>query len=264
MEHDTVACACFFFVCFFLSACAPHASLPPPPVCAADGWERGAGGAGEGGSVETGKIKRRMMDAVIASETTKRIINPHVLLPHPPTPPAPPPLHHPPLMESLPCLSRRRRKLAGSARRQPRPPGRLDPLIRSRRWKPEVGSSTDGGDPHPSSLHHLRPCRSTEWKRSQVRTRMEEEEDDWTAGWRTTRAPSSGHTAEASQSPQHESRLQQQIILRDIQLKLLLFYFYVFGMSHQDSEQEAELCPPTATNIPHRAVGCEDFLSHPS
>lgn len=69
---------------------------------------------------------------------------------------ASPPPHHPPLMESLPCLSRRRRKLAGSARRQPRPPGRLDPLIRSRRWKPEVGWSTDGGDPHPSSLHHHR------------------------------------------------------------------------------------------------------------
>lgn len=148
MEHDTVACACFFFqFFFFLSACAPHASLPPPPVCAADGWEEGGrGGGGEGGSVETGKIKRCMMDAVIASETTERIINPPVLLPHPPRP-------HPPLMESLPCLSRRRRKLAGSARRQPRPPGRLDPLIRSRRWKPEVGWSTDGGDPHPSSLH---------------------------------------------------------------------------------------------------------------
>lgn len=103
--------------------------------------------------METGKIKRCMMDAVIASETTERIINPPVLLPHPPTRPRP---HHPPLMESLPCLSRRRRKLAGSARRQPRPPGRPDPLIRSRRWKPEVGWSTDGGDPHPSSLHHHR------------------------------------------------------------------------------------------------------------
>lgn len=90
--------------------------------------------------------------------------------------------------------------------------------------------------------HHRTP---TEWKRSQVRTRMEEEEeDDWTAGWMRTRAPPSGRAAEASHSPQHESRLRQQIILRDIQLKLLLFYFYVFGMSHQDSEQEAQLCPP--------------------
>lgn len=47
------------------------------------------GGGGEGGSVETGKIKRCMMDAVIASETTERIINPPVLLPHRP------PHHHP-------------------------------------------------------------------------------------------------------------------------------------------------------------------------
>lgn len=52
--------------------------------------------------------------------------------------------------------------------------------------------------------------------------------------------PERHHQAtEASRSPQHEPRLQQQIIVRDIQLKLLLFYFYVFGMSHQGRHQHS-------------------------